>query len=191
MLRFFGIRFLAMLIACVAFAHAQQPSTTGKAARLAAAKTQTISEPLEIKLVRSKVVLLDGKETLQNAAIAKPGEILQEVATYSNKSGFVLKSLEATLPIPANTELLIASVKPSNAKASIDGSQFSAMPLRRRVKQANSQEVEQPIPVAEYRYLRWYPGDIASEMSLVFSARFKVLNDNTNDNTLAVSPASK
>ena len=176
-----------MLMVCVTYSHAQQPAAPGKSATQIAAQSSANSEPLEVKLVRSKVVLVDGKETLQGAAIAKPGEILEEVATYTNKSRSPLKNLEATLPIPANTELLLASVKPGNARASIDGSQFSALPLKRRVKQASGVEVEQPIPVAEYRYLRWYPGDLAAEKSLVFSARFRVLIDNAP----AVSPAGK
>ena len=191
MLRFFGIRFLAMLTACVTYAHAQTPSAPGTATRQVAAKSLGNSEPLEIKLVRSKVVLVDGKETLQSAAIAKPGDILEEVATYSNKSRLPLKGLEATLPIPPHTDLLMASIKPGTAKASIDGTQFSTLPLKRRVKRANGQEVEQPIPVSEYRYLRWYAGELAAEKTLVVSARFKVLNDNTNDNSLAVSPTGK
>ena len=187
MLRNIGVRLLAMLIACITNLHAQQPAAPTKAAPQAATYSQSNSDPLEVKLLRRKVVMVDGKESLQSAAIAKPGDILEEVATYTNKSRSPLKSLEATLPIPANTELLLASVKPGNAKASIDGGQFSAMPLKRRVTQANGLEVELPIPASEYRYLRWYPGDLAAEKSLVFSARFKV----SNDNILAVTPTGK
>ena len=187
MLRNIGIRLLAILIACITYSHAQQLATPARAAPQAAAKSQSNSDPLEVKLQRHKVVVVDGKEALQSAAIAKPGEILEEVATYTNNSRSPLKSLEATLPIPANTELLLASVKPGNAKASIDGGQFFAMPLKRRVKQANGLEVELPIPASEYRYLRWYPGDLAAGKSLVFSARLKV----SNDNTLAVTSTVK
>ena len=181
------IRLLAILMACVTNAHAQSSVAPAKPVQPAAAKSQANSEPLEVKLVRSKVVLIDGKETHQSAAVAKPGDILEEIATYSNKSRAPLSSLEATLPVPANTELLMASIKPGNAKASIDGSQFFNLPLKRKVKLTSGIEAEQLVPVSEYRYLRWYPGDLSAEKSLAFSARFKV-SDNI---AAAVSPAGK
>ena len=183
----FGIRLLAMLMAFSTYAHAQQPAASGRAVTPVAAKLPANADPLEVKLVRSKVVIVDGKETLQSAEIAKPGEILEEVVTYSNKSKALLKRLEATLPIPANTELMMASVKPGNGKASIDGRQFFPLPLKRRLKQANGLDIEQLVPLSEYRYLRWYPGDLAADSSLIFSARFKL----SNESAPAASPASK
>lgn len=134
------------------------------------------TEPLQIALVRSKVVLENGREVMQSAAIAKPDEILQEVATYTNTSKSALKNVEATLPIPANTELVVASVTPANAKASTDGKSFSKLPLTRKLQQSNGVEIEQAVPVADYRYLRWYPGELAPGKSATFSARFKVAN---------------
>ena len=133
-------------------------------------------DPLQIVLVRAKVVVENGREVMQSAAIAKPDDVLEEVATYTNISKAALKSLEATLPIPPNTELVMASVKPANAKASIDGKSFSKLPLTRKVRQANGVEVEQPIPLSEYRYLRWYPGELQPGKPMSFSARFKVAN---------------
>lgn len=124
------------------------------------------ADPLEVKLVRNKIVLVDGKETAQSATIARPGEILEEIATYTNKSKSPIRKLEATLPIPPNTELLVASIKPGNAKASVDGRQFFALPLKRKVKQENGEkgvEIEQLIPLREYKYLRWYPGELGGE----------------------------
>ena len=140
-------------------------------------KSQTNPEPLLITLVRQKVVAIDGKEIVQSAEVAKPGDVLDETATYLNKSATPVKSMQATLPIPPYTELVVSSIKPSGAKASTDGSEFSALPLKRKIKQANGVEVEQLVPVSEYRYLRWYPGDLGAGKSLVFSARFKVAND--------------
>jgi hypothetical protein len=48
------------------------------------------------------------------------------------------------------------------------------MPLKRKVKQANGVEVEQPVATSEYRYLRWYPGEIGAKQSIAFSAQFRV-----------------
>ena len=146
------------------------------AQRATNANPGTAADPLQIRLVRSKVVLENGKEVMQSAAEAKPGDILEEVATYTNTAKAVLKSVEATLPIPLNTELVMASVRPANAKASIDGKRFSPMPITRKVRQPNGVEVEQTVPLGEYRYLRWYPGDLSSGKPMSFSARFKVAN---------------
>ena len=143
------------------------------------------TSPLQIKLVRSKVVLENGVETMQSAAVAQPGEILEEVATYTNTSKSALKSVEATLPIPRNTELVMASVNPTNAKASIDGKNFSNMPLVRKQLQANGVEVEQLVPLSEYRYLRWYPGELKPERPIAFSARFRVVGGQGNPDVSA------
>lgn len=145
--------------------------------QLAQADAPTRSEPVDIQLTRNKVVVVDGKESLQSAATAKPGEVLEEVATYTNKSSGQVRSLVATLPVPMNTEPLLASVKPGNALASTDGKNFSPIPLKRKLKRADGVEIEQPVPLNEYRFFRWQAGDLAAGKSLVFSARFKVSND--------------
>ena len=134
------------------------------------------TNPLQIKLVRSKVVLESGREVFKSAATAMPGDILEEVATYTNTSKSALKGLEATLPVPGNTELVMASIKPANAEASVDGKTFAKLPLVQKVRQSNGVEVEQPVPLGQYRYLRWYPGELAAEKSMTVTARFKVAN---------------
>ena len=143
-----------------------------------AAKSQA-SEPVEVQLVRRKVVLIDAKETLQDAGTAKPGEILEETAIYTNKSKSFVTKLEATLPIPLNTELVPNSIKPATAavRASTDGLSFRPLPLKRKVKLANGVETEQLVPLNEYRFLRWYPGELAAGKSLNYSARFKIVDD--------------
>jgi hypothetical protein len=142
-----------------------------------AGNTQRVpADPLQIKLFRSKVAFEGGREVLQDASLARPGEILEEVATYTNISQAALKNLEATLPVPSNTEVVIASIKPASALASVDGKTFSKIPLTRKARLPSGVEVEQPVPLSEYRYLRWYPGDLAPEKPISFSARFKVAN---------------
>lgn len=142
-----------------------------------AAKTPAGNEPLQISLVRSKIASENGKEIIQPADVARPGDLLEEVATYTNVSRATLKNFEPTLPVPPNTELVPGSIKPASAKASLDGASFSAIPLKRKVRQANGVETEQVVPPAEYKYLRWYPGDLAAGKSMIFSARFRVAND--------------
>lgn len=161
---------IAACIACGAL-------TVGGVSAAVAQKVVTnnaADNPLDIRLERSKVVIVAGKESLQNASTAKPGEVLQDLATYTNKSSRTLSGVVATLPVPVNTELVMNTVTPAAARASVDGTNFFAMPLKRKVKQANGVEVEQVVALSEYRYLRWYPGELGPKQSIVFSAQFRV-----------------
>ena len=143
------------------------------AAFAAFAIAQQASGPVETQLVANSVAIVEGKESLRPAAAVKPGETIEYRATYTNRTKVAVRNLEATLPIPAGTELLPASVNPAAAKASLDGSNFDAMPLKRVVKK-DGRDAEEIVPYSEYRYLRWYPGELPGEKSLVFSARVKV-----------------
>jgi uncharacterized repeat protein (TIGR01451 family) len=171
------------LISTIALALTCAASFPDAIAQKATVETQRrVAEPLQIVLVRSKVVVENGKEVMQSAAVAQPGDVLEEVATYTNASTATLRSVEATLPIPPNTELVMSSVRPANAKASVDGKNFSRIPLTRKVRQSSGVEVEQPVALSEYRYLRWSVGDLAPTKPLSFSARFVVANDPATGN---------
>jgi hypothetical protein len=148
-----------------------------------AAKSGALPEPVQVSLDRKKVSLVDGKEQLVPATSAKPGEVIEEVATYSNRSKKTFK-VDATLPVPQYTELVIDSTRPTNVKASVDGKVFAPLPLTRKVKQPNGVEVQQLVPVSEYRFLRWTGVDLGPEKSFAVSARFK-LNDSANPSTVA------
>ena len=119
----------------------------------------------------------DGKEMLQSADQAKPGDILQYTATYTNKTNKVWRDLEATIPIPGYTEYVPASSRPAGAKASLDGQSFQSIPLRSKVKQADGKEITQLIPYGEYRALRWFVGKLSENQELKFSTRVKVLSN--------------
>jgi hypothetical protein len=119
----------------------------------------------------------DGKEVLQSAEQAKPGDILQYTATYTNKTNKIWRDLEATIPIPTYTEYVPASSRPAGAKASLDGQSFQSIPLRRKVKQADGKEITQLIPYGEYRTLRWFVGKLSENQELKFSTRVKVLSN--------------
>ena len=168
---------LVAMISPLGFLHAQTVPTPP--VKAPAAKATLATEPLQIVLKRSKVATVDGKEVSQSADIAKPGDILEEVATYTNTSKLPMLQLEPTLPVPVNTELVMASVKPANAKASTDGQNFAPIPLKRKIRQPNGVETEQSVPLSEYKFLRWSVGELAAEKSVAVSARFKVANDQT------------
>ena len=137
------------------------------------------SSPLEIKLVRHKIALVANKETLQDAASAKPGDVLEDVATYTNKTSRELVVPNATLPVPTNTELILSSVNPAPALASVDGINYFPLPLKTKVIEASGVVVEKPLAVSQYRFLRWLPGKLASRQSVAYSARFKVVDTET------------
>lgn len=133
--------------------------------------------PVESRLEARKVVLKDGKETFESGMAAKPGDVLEYVATYTNKGRTPVSKFEATVPIPANTELLPNTAKPADARASTGGSQFDAIPLKRKIKQPDGREIEQTVPLREYRSLRWSLNELAGGASAVFAARVKVVDD--------------
>lgn len=141
------------------------------------------NNPVQIQLQRKKVSVADGKETLAVADTAKPGELVEETATYGNKSKRTFR-VDATLPVPQFTEFVADSTRPASAKASVDGKIFSDMPLKRQIKQPNGVTVEQLIPLSEYKFLRWKGVELGPEKSFAVSARFRI-----KDGISATSPA--
>jgi uncharacterized repeat protein (TIGR01451 family) len=146
------------------------------AAAAMAAHAQTASNgPVETRMEARKVVRAsDGRETLIAAQVAKPGDVIEYVVTYRNTGREAVRDLEATLPIPAHTEFIHGTTRPANAKASLDASAFADMPLKRKTTRAG-QEIVEAVPHREYRYLRWYPGELGPGRSVTFVARVKVV----------------
>ena len=157
--RFTTVIMAALAVASAGLAGAQQPS------------------PIESRLEARKVVVgADGKESFSAADAARPGDVIEYAATYRNTATQPVRNLEATLPIPANTELVPGSAAPAGAKASLDSRSFEQVPLKRKVRRGAA-DVEETVPVREYRSLRWYPGELAPGKTLAFKARVRVLDD--------------
>jgi uncharacterized repeat protein (TIGR01451 family) len=135
------------------------------------AQTAAVESILEArKVVRGA----DGREALASAEVAKPGDVIEYVATYRNTTHEVVRNLEATLPIPPHTEFIPGSARPAGARASLDAREFSSVPLRRKALR-DGREVEEAVPYGEYRYLRWAPANLGAQASLTYRARVKVL----------------
>ena len=133
--------------------------------------------PVESRLEARKVVLAaDGKETFAAADKAGPGDVIEYVATYRNTGSQAVKNLVATLPIPDKTEYVPGTARPATAKASLDSRAFADIPLKRTTTR-NGVAVEEPVGYGEYRYLRWYPGELGGDKSVTYTARVKVLDD--------------
>jgi hypothetical protein len=132
----------------------------------------------------------DGKEQLVSTRSVKPGEVFQYTNTYKNQSGQLVKQLVATLPIPAEAEFVASTASPAGVMASVDGKVFESVPLVRKVKQADGRLVDQPVPLAEYRFLRWPARDVAAGANFVASARVRVISAASAASASASAPAS-
>jgi uncharacterized repeat protein (TIGR01451 family) len=142
------------------------------------ANAQQPTGPLESRLEAHKVAGADGRETLVDAASAKPGDTIEYAATYRNSGKAAIQGLQATLPIPPETEFLAGTARPAGAKASLDGRTFADIPLRRTVTREGKQ-VEVQVPYREYRALRWFAGELGSGKTVTFTARVRVVDDKT------------
>jgi uncharacterized repeat protein (TIGR01451 family) len=134
---------------------------------------------LKVVLDAHKVVVdAAGKESLVAADNAQPGDIVQYTATYRNQGQKSVTGLEATIPVPQNTAYIAGSASPAKAKATAGGDKFEAMPLRHTIKR-EGKEVNENVPYAEYRALRWFPGTLAPGKELKFILRTRLLANET------------
>ena len=157
----------------------------------AAAEKAALTSELQVWNVVKKA---DGAEALLPAQSVKPGDVLQYTAVYRNADSRAVSRLVASLPIPAGTELVPASTLPREVLASLDGKVYAAAPLMRKLRRADGQMVDVPVPLTEYRYLRWPEQQIAAGASFSTSARVRVVSSlastSTSISTAAASPAA-
>lgn len=151
----------------------------------AAAEKATLTSELQVWNVVRKA---DGAEALLPAQSVKPGDVLQYTAVYRNADSRAVSRLVASLPIPAGTELVGASAVPREVQASLDGKVYAAAPLMRKLRRADGQLVDVPVPLTEYRYLRWPEQQIAAGASFSTSARVRVVSSSVSVAT--ATPAS-
>lgn len=142
---------------------------------------------LSVALLHQKVTQRDGKEVLVDAALAKPGEVIEYSAKYQNHTAKTLRRVEATLPIPPGTTVMPTTAQPSGAWASVDGANFQTIPLKRKVKLSDGREIEQLVPFSEYRFLRWRVGALDAGQSAVYAVRVKVDSGSSDARQVAMS----
>lgn len=132
--------------------------------------------PVEVSLVAHKVITgQDGKESLTAARDVKPGEVLEYQAVYVNHGKQSVHNVKAVLPIPAGSlSYLPATAKPARVSASLDGQTFEAVPLMRTVTLPDGKRESRPVPVAEYRYLRWELGEMKPGAQATVVARMRM-----------------
>lgn len=133
---------------------------------------------LQARLSASKVTIQpNGAERLLPADKARPGDVIEYQAIYQNHGTAPARNVQATLPIPAGSlEYLPDAAQLRTVHASLDGKRFDAIPLQRVVRLADGKPVMRPVPVSEYRFLRWDLGDIAAGGSATASSRMRVIS---------------
>ncbi|MEJ8837101.1 hypothetical protein [Ramlibacter sp. AN1133] len=106
----------------------------------------------------------------------KPGDLVAYTATYRNTGKDAARSLVVTVPVPAGMDYQGRQVdeKLAPSLASLDGKTYAAIPLTRKVKNAQGQEVVQEVPVAEYRFLRWNVPQLAAGANVSVQVTAKV-----------------
>lgn len=126
------------------------------------------------KLTANRVEVIAGKEALKAATQVKPGDVIEYKAVYTNVGKATVSQVVATLPIPLGTSLLAASAKPTKTLASLDGINFRPAPLMRDVKLQDNTVKKEPVPLIEYRALRWELGAIEPNKNAEVSLRTQV-----------------
>lgn len=115
-----------------------------------------------------------GKEILAPADHAKPGEVIEYQARYTNSGSHGVRQMVATLPIPVGMQYLASTAAPGNAMASVDGSHYDPIPLERHVRLPDGTDAVRDVPTGEYRFLRWTLGDMAAGHTVTVHARVRV-----------------
>lgn len=142
---------------------------------MAHADNAAVKKDVEVTLQQFKVTKRAQSEVLEPAAHIKPGEVIEYQVTYQNTTKRGISQLQATLPIPKETEYIPNTANPAAVQASLDGVNYAPVPLRRTVKLANGQMAEQDVPVVEYRSLRWTLGDLSASQKKTVSARIRLI----------------
>jgi len=131
---------------------------------------------LSVKLVAQQVILNGDKESLVPAEKAKPGDVIEYQAAYINSGDGAANQVVATLPIPVGLALVSDSARPAAEQASLNGKTFSNVPLTRLVKNEHGALEEKPIPLTEYRALRWSIPQLAPGTSVTVKLRARMLS---------------
>lgn len=129
---------------------------------------------VSVALTAFRVTMSQGKEAYVPAEQARPGEVIEYRATYKNMGKQAVKDLMATLPIPQGLEYLPKTAQPVRLLASVDGKNYEAVPLVRRVKGEGGRIVVREVPLSEYRFLRWPMGALAARAESQVRARMRV-----------------
>ena len=158
-------------------------ATLALSAAVAGTTAQTATtRPIELHLSHARVTteLRDGKPTerLEDAAAARPGDILEYRVRATNTTDRAMNGLHVDLPIPSHTAYLDASATAQTGTATLlasyDRKTFAAPPLKRKVLR-DGKTVEETVRANEYTTLRWVlRAPLAPHQTLEFKARVRM-----------------
>ncbi|OWQ92127.1 hypothetical protein CDN99_07175 [Roseateles aquatilis] len=131
---------------------------------------------LQAWLVQTVVEQARVQERLQPLKDVRPGDVVEYEARYINTTARPVSNVQLTLPVPAGgLELTSLDTLPSRARwASLDGRRFDPIPLKREVRRADGHVAVEPVPLSEYRYLRWQLGDLPAGAERTVRARMQL-----------------
>lgn len=129
---------------------------------------------VEVTLRAFQVVSAAGASTLVPTTRAKPGDTIEYQVTYTNRGATPARDVKAILPIPkGGMTYLAGSALPAKVLASLDGVNYAPAPLQREVVRDGRRVVE-PVPLVEYRTLRWDLGDLPAAKSATVTSRMRL-----------------
>lgn len=131
---------------------------------------------VKVTLMANRVTIeSNGKEALAEAREVKPGDVLEYRAVYRNQGKQAVQNVLAVLPVPDDSLSYVpASANPQRVWASLDGRTFEVVPLMRMVTLSDGKRESRPVPVSEYRYLRWNLGELKPGAQAVVTARMRM-----------------
>lgn len=132
------------------------------------------SGDIDVQVTVLKIEHSGGAEVLVPAEIIRPGDVLQYELVYKIKGQDKVLELLAQLPVPEGMEYVPNSAKPLKVLGSLDGIDFSAVPLPDKVTLVDGRELSENIPTVKYRTLGWAMRGLAPGDEFTVSARLKV-----------------
>lgn len=147
----------------------------GLASHVQAQGEAQVKQPeVKAELKAFRVTRVDGKEKLVSAETARPGEVIEYQVSYSNEGNAPAGDLKANLPVPDGMVYVANSATPNQIQASTDEKNFAPAPLTRVVKAADGTTKVVPVPLSEYRALRWNIGSLKPGAKVLVKSRMLV-----------------
>lgn len=131
-------------------------------------------ETIAVDLTVQKVEKFAEGEIFGNAESVRPGDLLQYQIIYKIRGKDEILELLAQLPIPEGMEYVSGSALPSAVQGSIDGKEFSPVPMQREIEAGKGEKSMEMIALPDYRILGWPMRGLAPGDEVRVSARFRV-----------------
>lgn len=141
---------------------------------------QDLTVTLEANVI---AVQPDGAARERPAERASPGDVIEYKATYRNVGTRRVDGVQATLPVPRGTRLVVQGAAPAETPpggplpplASQDGRLFGPTPLQETFRTPDGRSATRPLPWDAYRFLRWPLGSLAAGQARTVTARVRVV----------------